>query len=228
MEKHGGRVIFSSGEVVFSSTSLITALPGHDALERQRLAVIAQRNAISKVSLCDTIRRFADQRVLIVGDIVIDRYVFCDAINVASEAPVMSLTQLDQKRYLGGAAIVARHVAAMGAQPFLLTAVANDAQSQDVENALRDEGIECHLLTCRDELIEKVRYLVGESKLLKVENAEHVPLDSVAQRQAADVIQHQADHSDAAMAAGHFFLIERATAASGSQRLLPTLLLLLF
>ncbi len=199
VERHGGRVIFSSGEVVFSSTRLIEALPEHAQLDLQRHRVIAERHGITRDSLAEVIDRFADLRVLVIGDTLIDRYVFCDAIDVASEAPVISLSKLDESSYVGGAAIVARHVAAMGAQPFLLTAVANDAASAMVEDVLQAEGIQSHLLRCRSRMVEKVRYLVDETKLLKVETAEYVPLDSLAQRRALAVLDEHVDSADAAI-----------------------------
>ncbi len=197
VERNGGRVIFSSGDVVFSSTQLIDAMGGNQQLDQQRCRVIADRHEITRETLAATVDCFKGLRVLVIGDTILDRYVFCDAINVASEAPVMSLSQLDEQSYVGGAAIVARHIAAMGGRAFLLTSVANDSRSAMVEHVLRRERVESHLLRCRPNLVEKVRYLVDDSKLLKVEDAQHVPLDSLAERRAATVLEQQADAADA-------------------------------
>ncbi len=197
VERNGGRVIFSSGDVVFSSTRLIDALSENTQLDTQRCNVIAHRHGITLDSLADTVNRFKDLRVLVVGDTVLDRYVFCDPIDVASEAPIMSLAKLDERSYVGGAAIVARHVAALGAKAFLLTAVGNDDRSATVEHVLRREGVDAHLLRCRPRLVQKTRYLVDDSKLLKIEDAQHVPLDSIAERRAATVLEEHADDADA-------------------------------
>ncbi len=218
VERNGGRVIFSSGEVVFSSSTLIDTLPKNPDFEYHHLQGIARRHGITRKSLDDTLSRFMDLRVLIVGDIVIDRYVFCDAIDVASEAPMMSLTKLDEDYYVGGAAIVARHVAALGADALLLTAVADDEQSAVVEDTLRREGIQLHLLRNRPKLAEKIRFLVDENKILKVESAEHVPLDSVAERWATAIIDQFASNVDALIFCDFGYgmitggLIEHATA----------------
>lgn len=197
VERQGGRVIFSSGDVVFSSTQLVETLP-HDAdLEQHRLQLICRRHNIHEGRLVETIDRFRDLRVVVVGDMILDRYVFCDVIDVASESPLMSLSRLSERRYVGGAAIVARHVAAMGAHARLVSAVAGDEASAYAENVLDDEGVETRLVTTRTGLVEKTRYLVDESKLLKVERGKPEPLDSEAERRIASVLEEAAGDADA-------------------------------
>lgn len=196
VEKHGGRVLFSSGEVVFSSTRLIDSIPQDPAVEHHRLRTVCARHGIDRESLAAVLDRFAGLRVIVVGDIVIDRYVFCDALDVASEAPMLALKRIDQQTYVGGAAIVARHVAALGADAFLLSAVADDEPSDRVADVLEREGVRAHLIRCRPQLIEKTRYLVDDTKLLKVETADHVPMDSIAERKAVDVLRENAPATD--------------------------------
>ena len=76
VESYGGRVIFSSGDVVFSSTELIAAIPRQEQLESQRLRLICERHGISRVSLSRIIDRLRNLRVAVVGDVILDRYVF--------------------------------------------------------------------------------------------------------------------------------------------------------
>lgn len=197
VESHGGRVIFSSGDVVFSSTALRAAMPRHAQLETQRLKLICARHGISGASLAEALDRFRGLRVGVVGDVVLDHYVFCDALDVASEAPVLSLAELDRQLYVGGAAIVARHVAALGAAAFLLSAVAVDGASARVAAVLENEGIDAHLLSTRHRLVEKTRYLVEEEKVMKVECGDREPLDSRAEKEAAAVLERRARDLDA-------------------------------
>ena len=197
VERNGGRVIFSSGDVVFSSTQLIESLPREAELTSHRLKLICRRHGLSQEAISGVMERFAGLRVLVVGDIVMDRYVLCDAIDVANESPMISLTRLDEKRYVGGAAIVARHLTALGAKAFLLAAVGEDEASDHVGRVLAAEGVDCHLMPARQSLVEKTRYLVEDSKLLKVETADHVPLDSLAEQKGALILQQQAALADA-------------------------------
>ncbi len=197
VEENGGTIVFSSGEIVFSSSALIDIMSQDDDLQSQRLRLMCDRHTITKQSLRDLVGDFRDQRVLIVGDTILDRYIFCDALDIASEAPMMSLNKLDEASYVGGAAIVARHVAALGGQSVLLTAVGNDSNSAYVEEVLQHEGVETKLIRCRPSVAEKSRYLVDDRKLLKVQSAEPIPLDSLAQRRAVSILESEAESADA-------------------------------
>jgi len=197
VEGYGGRIIYSSGETVFSSTALIERMPADPELESGRLKLFCRRNQLTKQSILDTVNRFRDLNVLVVGDLVIDRYVLCDATGVASESPMLSLVQRDERRYVGGAGIVARHVAALGGHPFLLSAGAEDERTEWVTKVLSGEGVEFHLLRSRPALVEKTRFLVDDEKLFKIDQAQRLPLDSVAERQAALILEQHSTIADA-------------------------------
>ena len=80
VEDYGGRIVFSSGEIVFSSSQLIERMPAGTELERERLSLLCQRSGLSTHALQSLLGRFAGLRVLVVGDVVVDRYVLCDAL----------------------------------------------------------------------------------------------------------------------------------------------------
>jgi rfaE bifunctional protein kinase chain/domain/rfaE bifunctional protein nucleotidyltransferase chain/domain len=191
VERYGGRILFSSGEIVFSSTALIEQLPPQRELESHRLNLLCRRHRIHGEELLETLERFRDLRVVVVGDVILDRYVLCDALGVASESPMLSLVQRDERTYIGGAAIVARHAAALGARSFLLSAGAEDERTRGVLELLASEGVECQLLPVRKSLVEKTRYLADDAKLFKLDRAELAPLDSVAERRAATILAQQ-------------------------------------
>ena len=111
VESYGGRIIYSSGEIVFSSTKLIERIPRNADTESHRVNLVCKRYGICHTTIEESLQQFRDLRVLVVGDVVIDRYVQCDAMGIASESPVISLAYRDEHNYVGGAAIVARHIA---------------------------------------------------------------------------------------------------------------------
>ena len=197
VEDYGGRIVFSSGEIVFSSSQLMERMPAGTELERERLSLLCQRSGLSTHALQALLARFAGLRVLVVGDVVVDRYVFCDALGVAHESPMLSLARVDERVYLGGAAIVARHAAALGAHVFLLSAGAGDDASRRAAALLRDENVEVEFIESRPTLVEKTRYLADETKLFKVDKGARLPLDSSAERRAAGVLEARARGTDA-------------------------------
>lgn len=194
---YGGRVLFSSGDVTFSSTKLIEALGRESDLESTRLLMFCRRYGLSR-NLCEQIlTRFSGLNVLVVGDVILDRYVLCDATELAGEAAMMSLSRQEERVYVGGAGIVARHLAGLGATPYLLSTAAHDEASASAAEVLAGENVRTHFIRCRTRLPEKTRFLVDTSKLFRVEDAPSHPLDSLAERDAAGWVSSIADHLDA-------------------------------
>ncbi|GAG40899.1 unnamed protein product, partial [marine sediment metagenome] len=197
VEAHGGTVIFSSGDVVYSSTRLLQTMSDQEAAKARRLPWVCRRHDITAETLLATVESFSGKRVVVVGDLILDRYVYCDALSVAAESAMLSLTQLDTRRFLGGAGVVARHLAALGASPFVLAHCGFDERSEWAITQMQEESIDGHLLRCAPSVPEKSRFLVEDTKLLKVEEAEITPLDSISQRTAAEVLMQQARSAEA-------------------------------
>ena len=66
-----------------------------------------------------------------------------------------------------------------------------------VTDVLGREGVDAHLIESRPTLVEKTRFLVDEAKLFKVDRGQRLPLDSVAQRRAAVILEQQSKIADA-------------------------------
>src|SRR5262249_31995803 len=76
--RHGGRVVFSSNDIVYSSTALINGLTQTDPFKDEKLRRFCQRFDVSGSSLQNTLHRFRGQKVVVIGDYILDRYHFCD------------------------------------------------------------------------------------------------------------------------------------------------------
>jgi len=190
VESHGGRIVFSSGDVVFSSTAILTDLgpalgdAGFD--EADRLAACCGRWAIDHRWLRTTLDAIAGKRVAVVGDSVCDRYIVCEQADVAAEAPVLSVRPVQETSYLGAAAIIAAHARTLGASTHLLTTTAppeQDDASRQLLDSLTQVGVQTTALPTHRALPVKQRYLVDDQKLLKVNRAEARPLDSASRKQ---------------------------------------------
>ncbi len=197
VESYGGRIIFSSGEIVFSSTELIDRMAPNPEIESHRLNLMCRRHQINANKFLETLDRFRDLHVLVVGDVVVDKYVICDPIGVASESPMMSLIHRGEHTYIGGAAIVARHVAALGGHAFLLSSGGTDEMSRMTTETLTREGVEVNFIQNRPTLVQKTRFLADDTKLFKVDQAQRLPLDSVTERRAAVILEQQSKVANA-------------------------------
>ena len=61
-----------------------------------------------------------------IGDTIVDQYVACDALGMSAEAPVVVVRELDNREYVGGAAVVAMHVSTLGAKCRFISVVGQD------------------------------------------------------------------------------------------------------
>lgn len=189
VETAGGRVVFSSGDVVFSSTALIAAMAHSADPYDARLAHLLSRPDLSPQVLTPLISSFKDARVLVVGETIIDTYALCDAQEVADESPVLTLRPLEYQHYDGGAAIIARHLAALGARPTLLTALPRSGTAgAELVSRLNAQGVEVCSIPMDQPLAQKQRFLVGNQKILKINNLSPIVLDATS----ADALVHHA------------------------------------
>lgn len=178
VEGAGGRVVFTSGDVVFSSTALIAALEASLGPAQAALRQLVARHDIRPETVDPLIARFRGKRIAVVGETIIDTYVMCDRPAVSGESPVMTLRPIDKRSFDGGGAIIARHIAAMGGRPVLVTAHPRTSDAAALRERLAVEGVETLWLDVDAPLIEKQRFLVGQQKVMKVDLAAPSALDA--------------------------------------------------
>src|SRR3954466_9252947 len=92
--------------------------------------------------LIDLVQRLGQPRVLVLGDLMLDRYVWGDAERISQEAPVILLRADRREERLGGASSVATMLRALGAKVSLVGVVGADPDGARVRHNLQDLGIE--------------------------------------------------------------------------------------
>lgn len=195
--RHGGRVVFSSGDIVYSSTALIGTLGGAEVFNDEKITRLRDRYALSDVNLHNLVQRFRGQKVVVVGDYILDRYHFCDATGVASEGPMLTLRAMQQTDYDGGAGVIALHLAGLGAKPTLVTALSDDETSRQVALRLSAAGVDVRATDTRRSVVTKQRFLVDHQKMFKVDAGGLSPLDSTTEATLAETILEASDGATA-------------------------------
>lgn len=112
----------------------------------------------------------AAARILIVGDVMLDRYWFGDVNRISPEAPVPVVRVSHTEERLGGAANVARNVSALGAGATLLSVVGDDEAAGRIDAMLKTEGIDGRLH--RDASLAttiKLRVVGRQQQLLRID-----------------------------------------------------------
>lgn len=201
VQRHGGRVVFSSGDVVFSSTALIgtmeSSIDGHSL----RLTELLRRPGLDGPSLLALLASFRDRRIVIIGEVIRDQYVFCDRPRVASESPVLTLRPLERRAYDGGAAIIAAHVAALGGIPTLVTGLPESTESEELRSRLTACGVRVLSVPTDAPIPVKERYVAGTQKVVKLDLFERIALDAGGREELIELARTAAADADAAIVA---------------------------
>ncbi len=110
------------------------------------------------------------RRILVVGDVMLDRYWFGDVARISPEAPVPVVKINRQEERLGGAANVARNVAALGVHTALLSVVGADDAGGSIRQLLDEAGIVPHLhQDATLDTIIKLRVIGRQQQLLRID-----------------------------------------------------------
>lgn len=181
VERHGGRVVFTSGDVVFSSTALIAAMEQSASPVQASLRALIEQHDITPASMAAITDKFRGRRVVVIGEAIRDTYVMCERPAVAGESPMMTLRPIEHRGFDGGAAIIARHIAAMGGEPTLLTALPRSTDAEALRRRLASERVEVRWIDNESPLIEKQRFLVGATKVMKLDLGGPLTLDATDQ-----------------------------------------------
>jgi len=118
-------------------------------------------------------------RLLVVGDVMLDRYWFGEVSRISPEAPVPVVRIEKREERLGGAANVARNAAALGAHTGLLGVAGADEAGDQMEQLLQDAGIHSYLK--RDDAIStiiKLRVIGRQQQMVRID-FEDAPTEDV-------------------------------------------------
>jgi cytidyltransferase-like protein len=170
VKAYGGKLLFSSGEMRFSSL---------DLLRRELNSVIfstirkpsdyIKRHAIEQHKLHGILRRFSELSVVVIGDLIIDEYVMCEPLGLSREDPTIVVTPIKRDIFLGAAGIVAAHAKSLGANVNFISVIGDDEAASFAVEKLVEYGIDAYLVTDKSRPTTlKQRYRAGNKTLLRV------------------------------------------------------------
>ena len=168
--KSGGNIRFDPGRVHYASSSFLSSQPENILTKRYDIFKKACiRNNIHLDELIDAVDKFQSKSLMVVGDLILDQYIACDALGMSSEAPVVVLREMSSKDFVGGAGIVAAHIASLGAKVNLISIVGSDENGRVLSNILKSNNVDCELIEDRERpTTYKARYMVEAQKLFRL------------------------------------------------------------
>lgn len=115
-------------------------------------------------------QKLSDVKILVVGDVMLDRYWHGDTARISPEAPVPVVRVSDFKDKAGGAANVAKNIIHLGAQASLLGIVGDDDNGRSLQASLENEGINSLLVTQKEApTITKIRILSRSQQVVRLD-----------------------------------------------------------
>ncbi|NDK54543.1 bifunctional heptose 7-phosphate kinase/heptose 1-phosphate adenyltransferase [Pontibacter fetidus] len=122
-------------------------------------------------SLEDIFSAFNGLTVLIVGDVMIDSYLWGKSTRISPEAPVPIVNVVKREKRLGGAANVALNIQALGATPLLCSVVGDDKDGGDFLRLLEEKGLSAEGIVQSPERVTTIKHriIAGAQQLLRVD-----------------------------------------------------------
>lgn len=184
VEKYGGRLVFSSGEVRFASRALLEKEYSETQFSAiSKPADYPSRNGFRISDLAAIPPRFADLKVVVVGDLIVDEYISCDPLGMSQEDPTIVVTPIERKLFVGGAGIVAAHARGLGAQTTFIAACGEDESARFAKKELDKYGVTTELFfdATRPTTL-KQRYRALGKALLRVNHLRQHAIESEHQQ----------------------------------------------
>ena len=128
---------------------------------------------------------FQQAKLLVIGDVMLDRYLHGAASRISPEAPVPVVQVGNQEDRPGGAGNVALNIAALGSAATLIGVVGKDDNAQDLESRLTAAGVYCEFLKSEDKpTITKLRVISQHQQLIRLDFEEKFDEKDVADLQS--------------------------------------------
>lgn len=170
VDAYGGKLLFSSGEVRFSSLDLLK----NEFLEINFSSInkpkdFRDRHNFSLNNLVEIIDKFSELRVVVIGDLIVDEYINCSALGMSREDPTLVVAPISTDVFIGGAGIVSAHASMLGAQVKYFGVTGNDVVAKNAKGLLEKYKVSCYFLhdDSRPTTV-KQRFRVDGKTLLRV------------------------------------------------------------
>ncbi|MBS1518064.1 MAG: bifunctional hydroxymethylpyrimidine kinase/phosphomethylpyrimidine kinase [Bacteroidetes bacterium] len=149
---------------------------------------------MNKKHLTDIFRNSRNKKIIIIGDLMLDRYLFGDVNRISPEAPVQVFDLKKNEYRLGGAANVAYNIKTLGADPFLIGVTGNDAESELLKLSLESNGISTKGIISEDgrPTTSKSRVISDSHHLLRIDSESKEEITPSSQKKILSLLSEHA------------------------------------
>lgn len=172
LRRYGGEIIFTPGDIVYSSSRLINLAP--PSIRTEKLLTFMENEQLTFDSLRNSLSQLKGKRVHVVGDTIVDSYTQTAMIGGQTKTPTMSVLYERRDDFIGGAAVVAEHLRAAGAEVHFSTVLGDDKLKDFVLAGLAKSGVTCNpIIDATRPTTNKNAIVAGGYRLLKIDTLDN-------------------------------------------------------
>ena len=223
-------VQFHAGDIHYASAELLSNSERELVDQRRnQFRLACRRQGLSLEGLLEDMQAWRHSNLIVLGDTIVDQYAACEAVGMSAEAPVVVVRELQKRNFIGGAAVVASHIRALGAECQLLSVVGTDSTAELVRRELAEREIGDGLVSdpSRPTTFKK-RYLVENQKLFRVSRVEDHNLAAEIEDQVIQQLERLAPLVDGVVVSDFVYGVVTPRILQRLQRLAQDHKLLLF
>lgn len=187
LKAYGGEVLFTPGDIVYSSSAIIEQAPPKIGIEK--LLMLMEAEGVTFDRLRQTLAKCTGATVHVVGDTIVDSLTYTTMIGGMTKTPTPSVHFERREDFIGGAAVVAEHLRKAGANVTFSTVLGDDPFKDFVIEGLKKSGVETKAIIDKTRpTTHKNAVVCGEYRLIKIDTLDNRSIsDTIAEKIAAQV-----------------------------------------
>tara|TARA_B100001063_G_C16766304_1_gene558853 strand:- start:1281 stop:2798 length:1518 start_codon:yes stop_codon:yes gene_type:complete len=219
-----GKIVYTK-DITFSSSNLINKF--YDLFsESQKKYINKIKKDFSFEQIRTQLEKLNKMRVLVIGETIIDEYVFCDALGKSGKEPILMSRNLNVEKYLGGAAAISRHISSFCKKLTLVTVLGEKKEYLNFIKSKLNKNISLKFINKKKSpTIVKRRYLdyISHSKIFGTYEMSDDQLDAAQEKKLSKLINNEIKNHDLVIVSdyGHGFISKKiATLLSSKSKYL--------
>ena len=207
-----GKIVYTK-DITFSSGNLINKF--YDLFSASQKKYISKiKKDFSFEEIRSQIEKLKKVKVLVIGETIIDEYVFCDALGKSGKEPILMSRNLKTEKYLGGAAAISRHIASFCKELTFITALGEKKEYLNFIKSKLNKNIKLKFINKKNSpTIIKRRYLdyISHNKIFGTYEMNDDSLNSAQEKNLNKLICQEIKNHDLVIVSdyGHGFISKK-------------------
>jgi len=188
VESYGGEMLFTPGDVVYSSSNLLS---NHSpSIGYEKLIYVMNKSNVTFDDLKRTLLSFNKLKVHVIGDTIIDTYTRTSLLGNQAKTPTFSCAYEKHDDYVGGAGIVAKHLKKAGADVIFTTVTGDDSYKRFLVNEMKKNKVKLNLIVDKNRPTTNKNTIIADTyRLLRINTYDNRSIDKATLMKIVDFIK---------------------------------------